>query len=210
MADGCGQLRRPGERQSHVGERSQGHQVDLAGPAQERVDQHIHSVAARRGPTRHRQPDVTHTVLSVYRPGGYQVRHVQGVLYSLVEAHVAGHHRDGLHVDVRVAEGHHQGDGIVGGRVGVYDQAAHLPTYSARMAGRSSRRRHRKRHLTAHLAVPKCSFNWPIRCPTGDPPMKSATAVRLIGGAVSFPFGRSARHVSTTGRKALIGSLPPV
>ena len=105
-------------------------------------------MATSRGAAPDRQPDVAHPVMAVDVLGGGQVldqrhgcsgvdRHrfpaqlddVESVLDRLVEAHVACDHRDGRHLDLPVAERHHQGYSVVGGRVGVDDQAAGADRY---------------------------------------------------------------------------------
>ena len=145
VVHGPRQLRRPDEGQGHVGERSQGHEVDLAGTVQKGADQHIDGVSRRRDAAPDREPDVAHPVLAMDVLGRdevlhdrpvrsrmdrnlltAQLHHVQGVLDRLVDTHVARHDGDCFHLDLGVSQRHHQGDRVVGGRVGVDDQSAHL------------------------------------------------------------------------------------
>jgi hypothetical protein len=67
--------------------------------------------------------------------GATEFSDVERVAGSLGDAYVAGDDGDGAHVDIRGAQRHDQGDGIVGSRVGIDQEGPRQATRIARRAG---------------------------------------------------------------------------
>ena len=127
-----------------VGERPQGYQRDLPGIIGDSLDDRVDRVPAGWHSPLQLKSDVAHTVVAVDELGGFerslerrsrtrvnrhrrtaQLHRVEGVLHRLIEGDIAGDDGDGLDLDFRILQRHHERYCIVGGGVGVNQQSTH-------------------------------------------------------------------------------------